>query len=280
MNGIASKEELANDVPAVEQLIQELVNEQKKADAAVLDYLTTCVNIGTKLKAVKELVGHGEWMAVLKKLRYDARTANRLMMLPNSAVDQIRISDTNLTLQLPRCLIKLESLCKLTLDQLRDAFADEGWYFQGISRKQIAANVKAICAGKPPIHTTNEDEAEVPSDIAHEPASSTHGGRSRYSSIDRDSHDGDSGCADEAEEESYNADVHEPRVEATFDSSLAAAIGEIAQALYEQVTAAARDRLRNSALHAHIERGQPESDMVDMILRRLANKIAAQLSAI
>jgi len=272
------------DIDQIIQHIRETRGQAEKIEHEYaqlnLAYVEKQIEIGECLKRLKEVAGHGGWMSAVKDTGYDVRTAGRLMMLPGSAIDQIRIIDTNLAVKLPHCLIKLESLSKLTLDHLRDAFADEGWYFEGISRKQIGANVKAICAGKSPIYTTNEDEAELHCDITQETASSPYRGRPQRSSIDRDSHDGDSGCSDEAEEESGNADVHEPYVEATFDSPMSAAIGEIAQVLYEQVTAAAHDQVLSSALHAQVAQGRAVSDMVNMVLRRLANKIAAQLSAI
>jgi hypothetical protein len=63
-----------------------------------------------------------------------------------------------LALRLPGDLQKLFKLADLTLDQLCEALADDGWYDGVRTRQQLAADVEAVKAGRRPSDATDANK--------------------------------------------------------------------------------------------------------------------------
>ena len=139
----------------VKAIIRAIREGKKQDDAGALNHLACRIKLGELLCRLKAAVGHGGWLAALAETGYDDRKAQRLMSLPESSIDQIRTSDPDLAVRLPTDLQQLAELRKLSEDQLREAFAGSGWYFEDMSRAQVAAAVKDVLAGKPVVMATD-----------------------------------------------------------------------------------------------------------------------------
>lgn len=104
------------------------------------------IEIGLRLLALQEQIGHGGWTKTLVTLGYSERQAQRLMQIAKCPwADEIRTSGTDFVLGLPSDLQKLASLAKLTREQLQDLMARED--LNELSRGAVSAHVDQLFGG-------------------------------------------------------------------------------------------------------------------------------------
>jgi hypothetical protein len=272
---------------AVKKKVQDIQEKLKKCkkddDEDDLRRIERRVLEGQLLRELKAAFEHGDWLPALSETRYDIRTAQRLMNLPGSAVDQLRTADPRLAIKLPGDVQKLSELAKLSLDQLREALADGGWYEEDWSRTQVADTVKNVKAGKPAVVAENIDDDESDDDTdddkGSKPLRGTQQGVARQQSRRADADEGD--AADDAAVEDHDdgaaaeGDAGEEQAKANADSPLDHAINEAAQAIYDLAVSDARESARRPNFRALAGQGRTEDDLVHAILHRVYELIAA-----
>jgi hypothetical protein len=107
----------------VEQRIREeqdrIAREEKKIAGNEDKVVASHVSIGRALAELRKLAKK-DWAVRLKRLDISPRVASRYIKLGESELARIGLLESDLPGKLPPDLMKLEWLCKLTADQLRD----------------------------------------------------------------------------------------------------------------------------------------------------------------
>jgi hypothetical protein len=155
----------------VEKVVEEIQRLQKLECKSCLDTINHRIAIGAALVTLKKKTEHGDWVKRLSELGFDERTAQSLMRLSKSALaGQIRGTAPVLAKWLPTDLTKLDTLGKLSDEQLQKALIEWGRRIKTMSRKQLRDEVNSLlnpeAKGSPATETpkaTTDDEVGEPS---------------------------------------------------------------------------------------------------------------------
>jgi hypothetical protein len=134
------------------------------------------IEIGEKLKELKQSIPHGKWEDALKSAGTNPRTAERLMQIAGSPLAaQIRTIGTVLAARLPDELQKLCMLARLSIEQLEAVIEQQD--LCELTRAELAAEVKRqLGQAAPESDEPEETEATADPEESATPADITGGG--------------------------------------------------------------------------------------------------------
>jgi hypothetical protein len=125
----------------------EIRAEQQKIDRNEGNVIASWIAIGERLAALQAASGR-TWGKQLEGLGYHPRVASRLQKLAKAWGGKIGRIASDLLPQLPADLNKIETLCRLDQEQLRDLLRNINC--KKISRRDLVAEVRAALGEEPP----------------------------------------------------------------------------------------------------------------------------------
>jgi hypothetical protein len=112
-----SKNVEVGDSANVTKLLNEIQKEQDKIARCEGDIVAAHVRLARRLHELRQLA-NGDWGKQLKKINMNPRVASRYLKIGKHWQDEISLKESDLLQCLPTDLLKLEWLCRPSIDQL------------------------------------------------------------------------------------------------------------------------------------------------------------------
>src|SRR5262245_60240497 len=125
----------------IQQIKEQIKSEQEKIHRTEGSAIASKVQIGVQLNKLQAAAGR-TWTKTARELGYHPRAASRLQKLGSSWLAQIGTEGSEILNRLPADEQKLEWLCRLSEEQLRQLLEEGDW--KKASRPQVIAAVKKI----------------------------------------------------------------------------------------------------------------------------------------
>jgi len=150
--------------PDITTIVEKIEARQKTAMVRKGDSILDMVENGRDFSQLKAAAVHGEWEKSLKRLKYNERTAQRLMKLARSSLgEQIRTRCPDLREKLPGHLQSLIMLTKLNAEQLRELLAAKDLH--RMSRPKVSAEVDKLLRTSPVATTAATGTTTAPTAV-------------------------------------------------------------------------------------------------------------------
>jgi hypothetical protein len=133
----------------IKHVVEQIKGEQEKIHRTEGSAIASLVQIGVLLIQLQAAAGR-TWTRTARELGYNPRTASRLQKLGSSWLAQIGTAGSEILNRLPADIQKLEWLCRLSEEHLRQLLANGD--LKMTSRSKVIAEVKKILG---------EDEAQA-----------------------------------------------------------------------------------------------------------------------
>jgi hypothetical protein len=149
---------MPEDSDAITRLVNEILKEQRKIDRCEGDVVASHIRLGRYLAQLRPLATRN-WAAQLKAVGMSSRVASRHLMIAQRWGKEIGLLESDLLPRLPTDLLKLEWLCRLSQDQLRNLL--DKLDCKKAPRPQVIALVREALGELPPTNDVPDEKQFV-----------------------------------------------------------------------------------------------------------------------
>jgi hypothetical protein len=143
-NNHAAAGNVVADTGGLPGVLAQIAAEWEELDRQEGDVVGACFRLGRLLAELRRLARR-DWSKRSKALGIHPRVARRYVRLGESELARSGLPESDLLCRLPADLMKLEWLCRLTAEQLRELLGRLD--ARGASREKVVAAVKAVLSG-------------------------------------------------------------------------------------------------------------------------------------
>jgi hypothetical protein len=141
-----TKKAESGDSTGIKKLVNEIVKERQKIDRCEGDVVAAYIRIARHLADMRQLAKKG-WAKQIKAIGMHPRVADRYLKISQHWHDEIGLSESDLLPRLPPDLLKLEWLCRVPLDRLREMM--KAFDCKKATRPQVIAAVREVLGEGP-----------------------------------------------------------------------------------------------------------------------------------
>jgi hypothetical protein len=141
-----NKKNNKNDAATIHQLLDAIRTEQQSIDRHEGDVIVCQIRLAAHLAELRQLANR-TWGKQLKALGMSPRVGSRYLKIAQHWTPEIGLNESDLLLRLPTDLLKLEWLCRVPLQQLRELVTDLDC--KKASRSKVIAAVRETLGEEP-----------------------------------------------------------------------------------------------------------------------------------
>ena len=143
------------DLSGIRKLLNEILKEQQKINRHEGDVVASHIRLGHHLADLRALAKR-TWAKQLKAIGISPRMASRYLKIADNWPNEIGLNESDLLPRLPLDLLKLEWLCRVPLDRLKDLLTQ--FDCKRATRSQVIAAVREALGEDPPVEAEPDVE--------------------------------------------------------------------------------------------------------------------------